>query len=70
MENKIKELNDKIALAKLGGGEKRATIVVPEGVTKADGCCLRKANKQPKHITQVKIPSLKYVLFSLIWLKI
>jgi len=45
-------------------------MVVPKGITKVEGCCFRKANKQTKHITQVKTPSLKYVLFVFMILEI
>lgn len=52
------------------GGENRSAIVVPEGITNVDGCCLRKAKRETKQTTQVKTPNLKYVLLVFMILEI
>ena len=52
------------------GVVKRVATVFPVGISNVESCCLRKAKTEIKHAKQVKMPSLKYVVFTIMILKI
>lgn len=69
-KNAPKEFASDFTLINPAGVVKRSATVFPVAFNNKEGCCLRKANTQTKHITQVNTPNLKYVLLFFMSLKI